>query len=125
TGMLCTGGIGTGQRVVDAAARAGKRVHVWVDETRPVWQGARLTAWELGRLEIPRSLIADGAAASLMASGRVDLVVTGADRIAADGSAANKIGTYGLAVLAGHHGIPFVVAAPTSTIDPDSETGAD
>ena len=125
TGMLCTGGIGTAQGVIYAAHQAGKRIHVWVDETRPVWQGARLTAWELGRLEIPRTLIADGAAASLMASGRVDLVITGADRIAADGSAANKIGTYGLAVLAHHHGIPFVIAAPTSTIDLDSETGAD
>ena len=125
TGMLCTGGIGTAQGVIYAAHLAGKRVHVWVDETRPVWQGARLTAWELGRLGIPRTLIADGAAATLMASGRVDLVVTGADRIAADGSAANKIGTYGLAVLADYHGIPIMIAAPTSTIDLDSKTGAD
>lgn len=125
TGMLCTGGIGTAQGVIHAAHRAGKRVHVWVDETRPVWQGARLTAWELGRLGIPRTLIPDGAAGTLMAAGRVDLVITGADRIAADGSAANKVGTYPLAVLASHHGVPFVVAAPVSTIDLGTATGGD
>jgi methylthioribose-1-phosphate isomerase len=123
TGMLCTGGIGTAQGVIHAAHRAGKRVHVWVDETRPLWQGARLTAWELGKLGIPRTLVADGAAGSLMASGKVDLVITGADRIAADGSAANKVGTYPLAVLAARHGIPFVIAAPTSTIDLATPTG--
>ncbi len=125
TGMLCAAGIGTALGVVWTAHRAGKNVHVWVDETRPLWQGARLTAWELGRMGVPRTLIADGAAASLMAAGRVDLVITGADRIAADGSAANKIGTYGLAVLARHHGLPFVIAAPTSTIDLTTPTGAD
>ncbi|MGE5225249.1 MAG: S-methyl-5-thioribose-1-phosphate isomerase [Planctomycetaceae bacterium] len=125
TGMLCTAGIGTALGVVIAAHREGRSVHVWVDETRPLWQGARLTAWELGRLQIPRTLLADGAAASLMAAGKVDLVITGADRIAADGSAANKIGTYGLAVLARHHGIPFVIAAPTSTVDLATPTGAD
>ncbi|HEY7400803.1 MAG TPA: S-methyl-5-thioribose-1-phosphate isomerase [Actinomycetota bacterium] len=125
TGMLCTGGIGTAQGVILAAHRAGKRIHVWVDETRPVWQGARLTAWELGRLGVPRTLVADGAAASLMRSGRVDLVVTGADRITADGSVANKIGTYGLAVLARHHDVPFFVAAPVSTIDLETATGAE
>jgi methylthioribose-1-phosphate isomerase len=125
TGMLCTAGIGTALGVVIAAHREGRGVHVWVDETRPLWQGARLTAWELGRLQIPRTLLADGAAASLMAGGKVDLVITGADRIAADGSAANKIGTYGLAVLARHHGIPFVIAAPTSTVDLATPTGAD
>jgi methylthioribose-1-phosphate isomerase len=125
TGMLCAAGIGTALGVVWTAHRAGKEVHVWVDETRPLWQGARLTAWELGRTGVPRTLIADGAAAALMAAGRVDLVITGADRIAADGSAANKIGTYGLAVLARHHRLPFVIAAPTSTIDLTTPTGAD
>lgn len=125
TGMLCAAGIGTALGVIWTAHRAGRGVHVWVDETRPLWQGARLTAWELGRLGVPRTLIADGAAGSLMAAGRVDLVITGADRIAADGSAANKIGTYGLAVLAAHHGIPFVIAAPTSTIDPATPSGDD
>jgi methylthioribose-1-phosphate isomerase len=125
TGMLCAAGIGTALGVVWTAHRAGKGVHVWVDETRPLWQGARLTAWELGRLGVPRTLIADGAAASLMAAGRVDLVITGADRIAADGAAANKIGTFGLAVLAHHHGVPFVIVAPTSTVDLATPTGAD
>jgi methylthioribose-1-phosphate isomerase len=90
---------------------------VWVDETRPVLQGARLTAWELAREGIPHAVIADVAAASTMARGEVDLVVVGADRIAANGDTANKIGTYGVAVLARHHGIPFYVAAPFSTID--------
>ncbi len=125
TGMLCTAGIGTALGVVIAAHRGGKRVHVWVDETRPVLQGARLTAWELGRLGIPRTLIADGAAASLMAQGRVDLAIVGADRIAANGDVANKLGTYGVAVLAKHHDVPFYVAAPTSTVDPATPTGAD
>jgi methylthioribose-1-phosphate isomerase len=123
TGMLCTAGIGTALGVIVTAHRAGRRVHVWVDETRPVLQGARLTAWELGRLEIPRTLIVDGAAGSLMARGLVDLVIVGADRIAANGDVANKIGTYGLAVLARHHGVPFYVAAPTSTVDPSTPTG--
>jgi methylthioribose-1-phosphate isomerase len=123
TGMLCSAGIGTALGVVITAHQAGRGVHVWVDETRPLWQGARLTAWELGRLGIPRTLVVDGAAASLMARGQVDLVITGADRIAADGSVANKIGTYGLAVLAREHGIPFIVAAPTSTVDLSTPTG--
>jgi methylthioribose-1-phosphate isomerase len=125
TGMLCTAGIGTAQGVIYRAHLEGKGIHVWVDETRPVWQGARLTAWELSRLEVPFRLVADTAAGSLMAGGKVDLVITGADRIAADGSVANKVGTYGLAVLASHHGIPFYVAAPISTIDPSSTTGAE
>ncbi len=125
TGMLCTAGIGTALGVVITAHRLGKRPHVWVDETRPVWQGARLTAWELRRLEIPMTLIADGAAASLMAEGRVDLVVVGADRVAANGDVANKVGTYGLAVLARHHGVPFYVVAPVSSVDVSSPTGAD
>ena len=125
TGMLCTAGIGTAFGVIWTAHQVGREVHVWVDETRPLWQGARLTAWELGTLGVPRTLIADSAAASLMASGKVDLVITGADRVTADGSAANKIGTYGLAVLARHHGVPFAIAAPTSTIDLATGTGAD
>jgi methylthioribose-1-phosphate isomerase len=90
---------------------------VWVNETRPLLQGARLTAWELEQLGVPFSVVVDGTAGSLMASGRVQLALTGADRIAANGDTANKIGTYGLAVLAGHHDIPFVVVAPSSTID--------
>lgn len=125
TGMLCTAGIGTALGVIVAAHRAGRRPHVWVDETRPVLQGARLTAWELGRLGIPRTLIVDAAAGLLMARGLVDLVIVGADRIAANGDVANKIGTYGLAVLAHHHGVPFVVAAPTSTLDPAALSGAE
>jgi methylthioribose-1-phosphate isomerase len=98
---------------------------VWVDETRPLLQGARLTAWELETLGIPFSVIVDGAAASLMAAGEVDLVLTGADRIAANGDVANKIGTYGLAVSAAHHGLAFVVVAPTSTVDLQTPSGAD
>lgn len=125
TGMLCTAGIGTALGVIVAAHRAGRRVHVWVDETRPVLQGARLTAWELGRLGIPRTLIVDAAAGSLMARRLVDLVIVGADRIAANGDVANKIGTYPLAVLARHHGIPFYVAAPTSTVDLATASGAE
>ena len=123
TGALATGGSGTAQGVIVAAHRAGKRVHVWVDETRPLLQGARLTAWELGRFGIPHTLIADVAAGSLMARGLVDLVVVGADRVAANGDVANKVGTYHLAVLARHHGIPFYVAAPFSTVDPAVRTG--
>jgi len=96
---------------------------VLVDETRPLLQGARLTAWELERAGIPHAVIADAAAASLMARGEVDLVVTGADRIAANGDTANKIGTYALAVLARHHEIPLYVVAPTSTIDPETPDG--
>jgi methylthioribose-1-phosphate isomerase len=125
TGMLCTGGIGTAQGVIWTAHRAGKRVHVWVDETRPVLQGARLTAWELQRLGVPMTLVADTAAASLMARGLVDVVITGADRIAANGDVANKIGTYGLAVAAAHHGVPFYVAAPVSSIDLATPAGED
>jgi methylthioribose-1-phosphate isomerase len=98
---------------------------VWVDETRPVLQGARLTAWELGKLGVPMTLVADSAAGSLMSRGLVDMIVVGADRIAANGDVANKIGTYSLAVLARHHGVPFYVAAPLSTVDPDTRTGKD
>jgi methylthioribose-1-phosphate isomerase len=123
-GSLATVGYGTALGVVRAAHEAGKRPRAWVGETRPVLQGARLTAWELDRLGIPVTLIADAMAGSLMASGDVDVVVVGADRIAANGDVANKIGTYPLAVLAREHGVPFVVAAPTSTIDLDTPTGS-
>jgi len=123
-GALACAGYGTALGVIRGAAEAGRRPSVWVDETRPVLQGARLTAWELDRLGIPATLVADVMAGSLMAAGEVDCVVVGADRIAANGDVANKIGTYGLAVLAHHHGIPFYVAAPMSTVDRDCPTGA-
>ncbi len=123
TGTLCTAGIGTALGVLLSAHRAGRLAHVWVDETRPVLQGARLTAWELGRLGVPRTLVVDAAAGSLMRRGLVDLVIVGADRIAANGDVANKIGTYPLAVLARHHGVPFYVAAPISTIDLGTQSG--
>jgi methylthioribose-1-phosphate isomerase len=116
-GALATAGYGTALGVVRSAHAQGKLALLWVDETRPVMQGSRLTAWECVRDGIPHRLIADVAAASLMARGQVDLVVTGADRIAANGDTANKIGTYALAVLARHHGVPFYIAAPFSTID--------
>jgi methylthioribose-1-phosphate isomerase len=122
-GGLATGGYGTALGAVRAAFEAGRVEHVWVGETRPLLQGARLTAWELERLGIPHAVIPDGAAASFMAQGEVDLVVTGADRIAANGDTANKIGTYSLAVLAAHHGLPLVVVAPTSTLDPAAASG--
>ena len=124
-GALACVGYGTALGVVRAAHEAGRRPSVWVDETRPVLQGARLTAWELRQLGVPCTVIPDGAAASIMASGRVDCVVVGADRIAANGDVANKIGTYGVAVLAAHHGIPFYVAAPLSTFDGSAPTGSD
>jgi methylthioribose-1-phosphate isomerase len=123
-GHLACVGYGTALGVVRAAHAAAGPVHVWVDETRPVLQGARLTAWELTRSGIPCTLIADVAAGSLLAAGEVDLVVVGADRIAANGDVANKVGTYGLAVLAHHHGVPFYVAAPSSTVDPATPDGA-
>ena len=117
-GGLATGGYGSAVGAIRAAAERGGVTHVWVDETRPLLQGARLTAFELEALGIPHAVIVDSAAASRMAAGEVDVVITGADRIAANGDTANKIGTYGLAVLAHHHEIPFVIVAPTSTIDP-------
>jgi methylthioribose-1-phosphate isomerase len=123
-GGLATAGYGTALGVVRGAVEAGRQPFVWVDETRPVLQGARLTAWELAREGIPHAVIADVAAASTMARGEVDLVVVGADRIARNGDTANKIGTYGVAVLARHHGIPFYVAAPFSTIDPAIPDGS-
>jgi len=124
-GGLATGGYGTALGAVRAAWEAGLVEHVWVDETRPLLQGGRLTAWELEQLGIPHAVIADDAAASFMARGEVDLVITGADRIAANGDTANKIGTYGLAVLAAHHRLPLVVVAPSSTLDPSAASGAD
>jgi len=123
-GALATAGYGTALGVVRSAHAEGKVALVWVDETRPVMQGSRLTAWECVRDGIPHRLIADVVAASVMARGEVDLVVTGADRIAANGDTANKIGTYALAVLARHHGVPFYIAAPFSTIDPSLPSGA-
>ncbi|MGH9062797.1 MAG: S-methyl-5-thioribose-1-phosphate isomerase [Acidimicrobiales bacterium] len=123
-GSLACAGYGTALGVVRAAHEAGRRPSVWVGETRPVLQGSRLTAWELVRLGIPATVVVDGAAGSLMAAGRVDCVVVGADRVAANGDVANKIGTYSLAVLAHHHGIPFLVAAPVATLDPACPTGA-
>jgi len=122
-GALATGGIGTALAPVYLAALEGRRVQVWADETRPLLQGSRLTAWELARAGIPVTVIADAMAAALMRTRQVDLVLVGADRIAANGDVANKIGTYALAVLARHHGIPFYVAAPSSTIDAATPTG--
>jgi methylthioribose-1-phosphate isomerase len=124
-GGLATGGYGSAVGALRTAWERGSIERVWVDETRPLLQGARLTAWELEAAGIPHVVIADSAAASLMAAGDVDCVVTGADRIAANGDTANKIGTYSLAVLAAYHGIPFYVVAPTSSIDLASPTGAE
>ena len=123
-GGLATGGYGSAVGALYAAWERGLLQHVWVDETRPLLQGARLTAWELEQAAIPHAVIADSAAASLMAAGEVDCIVTGADRIAANGDTANKIGTYSLAVLAKHHGLPLYVVAPTSTVDLRTADGA-
>jgi methylthioribose-1-phosphate isomerase len=123
-GGLATGGYGSAVGALIAAREQGLLEHVWVDETRPLLQGARLTAWELEHAAIPHAVIVDSAAASLMAAGDIDCVVTGADRIAANGDTANKIGTYALAVLAGHHAIPMYVVAPSSTLDPKTPDGA-
>lgn len=124
-GALATVGYGTALGVIRSAHRVNPDLHVWVDETRPVLQGARITAYELARDGIANTVIADGVAASLMAGGRVAAAVVGADRIAANGDVANKIGTYSVAVNCHHHGLPFYVAAPLSTIDLDTATGAD
>jgi methylthioribose-1-phosphate isomerase len=122
-GALATAGIGTALAPVYCAVRAGRRVSVYADETRPLLQGSRLTAWELQRAGIAVTVLADSMAASLMRSGAVDLCIVGADRIAANGDVANKIGTYPLALAARAHGVPFYVAAPSSTIDPATATG--
>jgi len=124
-GSIATAGYGTAEGVMRAAVEAGKKIHVYVDETRPVLQGARLTAWELMEEKIPCTLITDNMAGYFMFRDMVDLAVVGADRIARNGDVANKIGTYGLAVLCKEHGIPFYVAAPFSTIDFNTESGAD
>ncbi len=123
-GGLATGGYGSAVGALRAAAERRLLERVLVDETRPLLQGARLTAWELERAGIPHAVIADSAAGSFMARGQVDLVVTGADRIAANGDTANKIGTYSLAVLAAHHEIPFYVVAPSSTVDRETADGS-
>ena len=124
TGSLACVGWGTALGVIRSAWEAGTELSVWVDETRPLLQGARLTAWELSRLGIPATLVADVMAGSLMASGDVDLAIVGADRIAANGDVANKVGTYAVAVLCHYHRIPFYVAAPRSTFDPATPNGA-
>ena len=124
-GGLATAGYGSALGALKAGFERGLVSHVFVDETRPLLQGGRLTAWELERAGIPASVIADSAAASLMAAGEVTHVLTGADRIARNGDTANKIGTYALAVLAAHHELPFYVVAPTSTLDREAATGAD
>jgi methylthioribose-1-phosphate isomerase len=125
TGPLACGQFGTALGVVQVAHHAGRELHVWVDETRPYLQGTRLTAWELDQAGVPHTLIPDVAAGHLMARGEVDVVIVGADRIAANGDTANKVGTYPLAVLAARHDIPFYVAAPVSTVDLSTQTGAD
>ena len=124
-GALATGGYGTALGVVRSAFAAGKIRRVYADETRPWMQGARLTAWELMQDGIPVTLQTDGAAASLLATGTVGWVIVGSDRIAANGDVANKIGTYGLAIMAKHHGVKVMVAAPTSTVDMEIASGAD
>jgi len=122
-GALATAGYGTALGVIRASVAAGKRIHVYVDETRPFLQGSRLTAWELMKDGIPCTLITDSMAASLFAAGKIDAAVVGADRVAANGDVANKIGTYGVAVLCKVHKVPFYVAAPRSTIDVKLSTG--
>ena len=124
TGSLVSAGAGTAFAVIMAAHQAGRLTRLYVDETRPLLQGARLTAYEARRAGIDYAVLPDSAAAGLLASGAVDVVLTGADRIAADGSVANKVGTYSLAVLAQYHRVPFVVVAPVSTIDFGTATGA-
>jgi methylthioribose-1-phosphate isomerase len=121
--MLATGGIGTALGVIRVAHQQGRVSEVFTCEARPLRQGSRLTAWELARCDIPCTVVVDSAAASIMAQGRVDAVIVGADRIAANGDFANKIGTQNLAVIAKNYGIPFYVAAPRSTIDLDASTG--
>lgn len=122
-GALATAGYGTALGVIRALHESGKRVEVWVNETRPFLQGARLTAWELKKEKIPATLVTDSMAGYLMQEGRIDVVVVGCDRVAANGDVANKIGTYAIAVVAKRHGIPFYVAAPTSSIDLNCPSG--
>jgi methylthioribose-1-phosphate isomerase len=124
-GALATAGYGTAIGVIESAWRSERLAQVWVDETRPLLQGARLTAWELRRLGVPHRLVTDSSVGSLMTRGLVDRIVVGADRIAANGDTANKVGTYVVAVLAQRHGVPFYVAAPLSTVDRATATGAD
>ena len=124
-GALATAGLGTATAPMYLAHRKGANFRVFVDETRPLLQGARLTAWELTQAGLEVTLLCDNMAASLMSQGQIALVITGADRVAANGDAANKIGTLGLAILARHFAIPFYVAAPSSTIDPNTATGKD
>ncbi|HET6634532.1 MAG TPA: S-methyl-5-thioribose-1-phosphate isomerase [Streptomyces sp.] len=124
TGMLVSGGGGTAFGVVRSVHRTGELRRLWVDETRPLLQGARLTSYEAARERMPYSVLTDGAAGSLFAAGEVDAVLVGADRIAADGAVANKVGSYPLAVLARYHGVPFVVVAPVTTVDPGTADGA-
>ena len=125
TGALATGGMGTALAAIYVAAEQGKRVEVFADETRPLLQGSRLTAWELERAGISVTVLVDSAAASLMAAGQIDLCIVGADRIAANGDVANKVGTLPLAIAARYHDIPFYVAAPMSTVDPSTPTGGE
>ncbi|MCO4760103.1 MAG: S-methyl-5-thioribose-1-phosphate isomerase [Myxococcales bacterium] len=125
TGALATGGIGTALGVLRAGVAAGKDLHIWVDETRPYLQGARLTAWECVQDNLPATLITDNMAGWMMQQGKIAAAIVGSDRIAANGDVANKIGTYAVAVLCKHHGIPFYVAAPTSTVDLACPTGAE
>lgn len=125
TGSLATGQYGTALSVIYHAHQKGLKIHVWVDETRPLLQGARLTAWELMRAEIPMKLVTDSMAGHLMSQGKVDLVIVGTDRVASNGDMANKIGTYSLAVLAKYHDIPFYVATPASTLDLKIASGSE
>ncbi|MFV1958628.1 MAG: S-methyl-5-thioribose-1-phosphate isomerase, partial [Planctomycetota bacterium] len=122
-GALVTPGLGTALAPIYVLHGRGEPVHVWVDETRPLLQGLRLTHWELARAGIAHRVLVDGAAASLFAGGAVDAVIVGADRVCSNGDVANKVGTYGLAVLARHHDVPFFVAAPLTTLDPATASG--
>ena len=124
TGSLATAGVGTAIGVITTAHKQGKNISVWVDETRPLLQGARLTAWEMEKAGIPYHLVCDSMSAGLMAAGKVDKILVGADRIAINGDFANKVGTYTLAVVARHHDVPFYVVAPRTTIDKHCVDGA-
>ncbi|RPI05154.1 MAG: S-methyl-5-thioribose-1-phosphate isomerase [Ignavibacteriae bacterium] len=125
SGILATGGRGTALGIITKAWEIGKLRHVFIDETRPLFQGARLTAWEMNQANVPATLIVDNTAAVLMKQGKIDAVLVGADRIAMNGDAANKVGTYNTAIIAKHHGIPLYVAAPVSTMDFKMKTGQD